>query len=419
MKLIKTTFFSGIITVIRISSGFVANKAIAIYTGTSGVALIGAFSNFISIVLTFSTGAINTGVIKYTAEYDEDDEKLKKLFSTSLKISLFCSGIVGGALLFFASNFSNLIFTTKLYVNPIRVLGLTIVLYSLNSLFISFLNGKKEIKAYTVVNTVGSVVSLMFTLLLVYFYKIDGALFALVLSQSIVFFVTLLLIYKLNWFSLDYFKQKINKDIVKNLAHYSLMALVTALSVPVSQIILRNLLISTHGIQAAGIWQGMMRISDGYLMILTTALATYYLPKLSSLHTDKELRAEIIQGYKLILPVVFFSSLLIYLFRFIIIKTLYTTDFSQMSELFFFQLLGDFFKMATWILGYLILAKSMTKVYIITEIGSTVLYLLLGYLCINYFDLKGVSIAFAIIYFLNLLVMIFLFRKLLFNKNHS
>jgi PST family polysaccharide transporter len=417
LKLINTTFFSAIITLIRISSGFVANKVIAIYTGPAGVALIGSFSNFISIVLTFANGAINTGLVKYTAEYEGDNERLKSLFSTSFKISLYCSGIVGLIMFIFGSYFTKWIFTTHLYSNPIRVLGLTIVFYSLNSLLISILNGKKQIKTYTIVNTVGSIIGLVFSLILVYFFNILGALYALVLSQSIVFFVTLFLITKMQWFSLDYFKQKINLDIVKKLSHYSLMAIVTALTIPVSQIVLRNMLISDYGIQSAGIWQGMIRISDGYLMILTTALATYYLPKLSSLHTNIELRSEILNGYKLILPTVLFISFLIYRLRFFIIKTLYTSDFSPMSDLFFYQLVGDFFKIASWILAYLMVAKSMTKIYIITEISLTLSYILLGYICLFYFGIKGISIAFAISYFSYFITMIVLFRKLLINTN--
>lgn len=416
MNLIKTTFFSGIITLIRISSGFVANKVIAIYTGPGGVAIVGAFSNLISIVLTFANGAINTGVVKYTAEYEGSNDKLKLLFSTSFKISLYCSGFVGLVLLFFGAFFSRLIFSTSLYENPIKIFGVTIILYSLNSLLISILNGKKQIKTYTIVNAFGSIIGLVFTLVMVYLYKIEGAMYALVLSQSIVFFVTLICIAKMEWFSLDYFKQKIDIEILKKLSHYSLMAIVTALTVPVSQIILRNMLIKTHGIQSAGLWQGMMRISDGYLMILTTALATYYLPKLSSLHTDKELRAEILYCYRLILPAVFLSSLFIYILRFFIIELLYTPDFSLMSDFFLYQLAGDFFKMASWILGYLIVAKSMTKIYILTEIGSTLSYVILGYVCVDYFGIKGISIAFAINYFLYLIVMIYIFRYLLIGK---
>ncbi len=414
MNLLKTSFFSAIITFIRISSGFVAGKVVAIFTGPSGVALIGAFSNFISIILAFANGAINTGVVKYTAEYD-DEQKVKSLFSTSIRISFYCSLVVGFLLFLFAPYCATIILTNKLYTNPIRVLGCVILLYSLNSLLISILNGKRQIKTYTIVNTVGSLIGLLFTIVLVYFFKIQGALYALVLSQSIVFFVTIVMIVKSPWFTFDYFKQPFDKNIAKNLAGFSLMAIVSVLTVPVSQIILRNMLIDKVNIDNAGYWQGMMRISDGYLMIITTSLSTYYLPKISSLKSNKDLREEIFKGYKLILPIIAFCCTAIYFLRFFIIQILYTKKFIAMESLFFWQLLGDFFKIATFILGYVMVAKAMTKYYIFIEIISTLTYVVFGYLFVDLFKTKGLTIAFTLNYFLSFMCMIFIFRKLLFN----
>lgn len=102
--------------------------------------------------------------------------------------------------------------------------------------------------------------------------------------------------------------------------------------------------------------------------------------------------------------------------RFFIIKLLFTQEFIIMEKLFFYQLLGDFFKMASWILAYLMVAKSMTKVFVITEIVFSFGYVILGYLCIHYFGIKGVSIAFAINYFIYFILMVVFFRKLLFSK---
>lgn len=415
MKLIKTSAFSGIITLIRISSGFVASKVVALFTGTSGVAMIGAFSNFITIILTFASGAINTGVVKYTAEYDGDDEQLKKLFSTSFKISLFCSGFVGLILIIFSPLFSNLIFNKNIYELQIRILGCTVIFYALNNLLISILNGKKQIKLFTIINTLGSIIGLIFTVLLVYFFKIEGALYALVLAQSVVFFITLVLIVKSSWFTIEYFKQSVDKSMAIKLSHYSMMAIITALTVPVSQIILRNMLINKLGVDSAGYWQGMMRVSDGYLMLITTSLSTYYLPKLSILQTNKEIRKEIFIGYKIILPLVFIGCILIYFLRFFIIKILYTPDFVRMESLFFWQLVGDFFKMAAWVLAFLMLAKAKTKLYIATEICYSISFVVLAYFLVELFGIIGITIAFAINYFLYMATLVIFFRNLIFN----
>lgn len=417
MKLIKTSFFAALITFIRISSGFISVKIIAMVTGPAGVAIVGQFSNFVTIVLNVSNGAINTGVVKYTAEYDESEFKLKKLFSTALRISVACSVIFGAILLIFSSFISGLVLGSDVYNNAIATLGLTIIFYSLNSLLVSILNGRKQIRKYTVVNAVGSVTGLLFTLVLVYYFKVQGALFAIVLSQSVVFFITLFFVSRSSWFSFSFFKRPIDIQIAKKLGAFSLMTLVSVFTAPVVQMILRNMVITKINVESAGYWQGLMKISDGYLLLITTALSTYYLPKLSSLKTDLELRKEIFYGYKIILPVVLLGCIIIFFFRFIIIKVLYTPDFLEMEQLFLFQLIGDFFKIAAWIIAYLMLAKAMTRLFIITEIVFSILYLILGYICVTLFDLSGITIAFALNYLIYFIYMVFYFRKLIFLKN--
>ncbi len=417
MKLIKTSLYSAISTFIRIISGFVANKIVAIFTGPSGIALIGQFTNFVAIILTISNGAINTGVVKYTAEYEGDEIKLKKLFSTSLIISTLCS-VFFGLILFVSSDIlSTLILKDSIYKKAIKILGVTVIFYSLNNLFLSILNGKRQIRQYTIVNTLGSIIGLLFTLFLVYFYKTEGALYSIVLSQSIIFFITLLFVIKSKWFSWSYFKYPIDKELLKKLSSFSIMALVSIFTAPIIQMLLREMVISKIDMDSAGYWQGMMKVSDGYLLLVTTALSTYYLPKLSALKENKDLKNEIIYGYKIIMPVVFIGCLSIYFLRFLIIKILYTNDFIQMENLFLYQLVGDFFKIGAWLLSYLMLAKAMMKIFILTEILFSITHLILGYICIDWFGLKGVTIAFCINYIIYFIFMISYFRKLIFLKN--
>ena len=400
------------------SSGFVAGKAVASITGPAGVALVGQFTNFIAIILTLSNGAINNGIVKYTAENDSKGINQSLLFTTALKISIFCSVVVGITLFLFAGPISNWIFKTPdEYTILVRIFSFCILLYSLNSLLISILNGLRQIKMYTLVNTMGSVVSLLLTLLLVFYFKLTGALYALILSQSIACIITCILLSKVSWFKWNAFKGKLDNSIAKNLLSFSVMALVSVLAMPLAQIIIRNHIASNLGFNSAGYWQAIMRVSDAYLMLFTTAFSTYYLPKLSSLHTDRELRIEIINGYKFVVPILLSSVIIIFFARHLIIKILFTSEFTQMENLFFFQLLGDLFKMLAWILSYLMLAKSMTKEYIITEIFFGVSYVFMCIILTNSLGLKGIVVAFAINYFMYMLCMLFLFRRLLFFKN--
>ncbi len=418
MKLIKTTLFSSIITFIRIATGFISNKVVAIFVGPSGIAILGQFVNFFNIALTFSNGAISTGVIKYTAEFESDKKQLKKLMNTSLMITLYSSLITAFFLIVFASSISNYLFSTNFYSKPIFYIGLTIVFYSLNNLILSVLNGIGDIKKYTLINSIGSVFGLLLTIVLVYYYNIIGAIYSLVFAQAVVFFFSLILVSKKSWFSSNYFNFKLDFVILKKLSHFSLMAIVASLTLPISQIFLRNMITSRFGIDDAGIWQGMMRISDGYLLLITTSLSVYYLPKLSSICNDNmKLKHEIFSGYRIIIPTILFTELIIFLFRENIIQLLFSNDFSEMSTLFFWQLSGDFLKIIAWVLSYLLLARSMTKIFIFSEILFTISYVALGYIFTKYFSLKGISIAFCVNYFLYFLYMIYIFRDIIFLKN--
>jgi PST family polysaccharide transporter len=183
---------------------------------------------------------------------------------------------------------------------------------------------------------------------------------------------------------------------------------------PVSQILVRNFIISELGISSAGIWQGMMRLSDAYLTFINMALVTYYLPKLSSISDRYLLRKEIFKGYKLIVPVTAVICLTVFLMRTFIIKLLFTSEFLPMEHLFKWQILGDFFKISSYVLAFLMVAKAKTKFYIISEILFAMSYVLLSIFCTKLIGLEGSALAFCINYFGYLCLMIFYFRKLVF-----
>jgi PST family polysaccharide transporter len=410
MTLIKTSVLTAISTIIKVISGFVINKVIALYVGPSGLAVVGQLQNFMSIITTFSNGAITSGIVKYTAEYQTIEQK-QKIFSTSIIISLVCSLIISIFLFGFSDYLSELILKDIQYSSVFIVFGLTVFLFALNTVLMSILNGQKEIKKYILVNIASSIFSLFFTSFLIMQLNLMGALYALVTNQSIIFFVTLSFVIKSNWFKLKYFRQGIDKETLLKLGKYSLMAITSALTVPVSHLIIRNYIGENLGWDSAGYWQGIWYISSMYLMIVTTSLGVYYLPKLSEIQDNSELKKEIFNGYKIIMPIVIVMSIFIFLLKEYIILIAFSDKFMPMMELFAWQLIGDMIKIASWLLGYLMLAKAMTKVFIYTEISFSILFVLLSIYFINTFGLIGITYAFSLNYFLYLVVMIFIFRK--------
>jgi len=415
MTLVKTSILTAISTLARILSGFVINKVIAVYAGPSGLAIVGQLQNFNSLVMTFAKGGISQGVVKYTAEYDTIEEK-QKIFSTSVVVSIVSSILVAITLVSFSEYFSMLILKDIVYENIFVVFGFTIVLFALNSVFLSILNGQKEIKKYVLVNIVASLFSLFFTSFLVIQYEIIGALYALVLNQSVVFFVTLLFLIKTSWFKIRYFIQGSDKESLSKLAKFSLMAIVTAIVVPTSHLIIRNYIGENLSWDDAGYWQGMWYISTMYLLFVTTSLSVYYTPKLSELKTNSELKKEIINGYIKIIPFVILLALCIYFFKELAVKIAFSDKFLPMLELFKWQLIGDVIKIAAYLLSTMMIAKAMTKTYIYSEIFFSSSFVLLSIYMIQQYDLVGITYAYAINYLFYFIFLLFTFRGLLNDK---
>ncbi len=409
MNLIKTSILTTISTVIKIISSFIINKFIAIYIGPSGLAMIGQMRNFIGITSSFSNGAITQGIVKYIAEFREERENKQKYFKTGVAITLICSIVTGIGIFIFAEKLSYEILNNSDYSFIFRIFAFTIILFSLNTFFMSVLNGEGEIKKYVLLNIIGSIVSSVFTSSMVIIFHLEGALLAMVINQSIVFFVTLILVRKSKWFDESLFYGKVDKEALKDYFKYSMMSITAATVGPLSQIFVREYIGKKLGWDSAGFWQGIFFISNTYLMVVTTALGVYYLPKLSSIKDKIELKKEIINGYKIIMPIVILMALVIYFIKTFIVHLLFSEKFLPMVALFKWQLIGDVMKIGSWLLGYMFIAKAKVNIFITKEITISIVFVLFSILFINIYGLIGVTYAFTASYILNFSLLSYLF----------
>ncbi|PKG82230.1 O-antigen flippase [Colwellia sp. 75C3] len=400
MNLLKTSFLTLISTVIKLLSALVINKVVAIFVGPSGLALIGQFQNATQILMTLAQGGISKGVTKYTAEYGKDNELIPTLWSTAAKIVLFCSLSIGVLLTLLSSVLAEKILHNAEYTYIFIVFGFTLVFFALNQFLLSIINGLKEIKLFIAINITQSLYSLIFTSVLIAIFGLDGALLALVTNQSVIFSIVVWRLRKHKVILIEHFKKRFDHKQAKKLSGYSLMALVSVCTVPVSHLIIRNYIGENISWEAAGYWQAIWYISTMYLMIVTTALSTYYLPRLSEIKSKGELRAELKQGYAVIVPVVLLLSSCIYISKELIVYVLFSDEFKPMLELFKWQLIGDMVRMLSFLFAYLLLAKAKVKLVVLGEISFSVLFVVLSYAFITRYGLIGVTYAYSLNYLL-------------------
>ena len=192
------------------------------------------------------------------------------------------------------------------------------------------------------------------------------------------------------------------------------MAIFSAIILPIITLFIRNYIIDNVGIEDAGYWEAMNRISKYYLMFVSTLLSLYILPRFSEIDNIKDFRKEVFNFYKTIIPIFGIGLILIYFLRHFIVLIVLTDEFQPVEDLFFWQLLGDFVKVLSIVIAYQFLAKRMFWHYIITEAFSVVtLYFTSQYL-IDEFGVVGANMAHFATYFLYYGIILMIFYSSLF-----
>jgi PST family polysaccharide transporter len=242
MTLIKTSLLNGIAVVIKMLTLLGLNKILAIYVGPAGYAALGQFQNAIQMITILASGAVNTGVTKYTAEYYGDEAKQHAVWRTAGTISLIGSVIVAAGVMIFNKSLAGWFFKDESLGSVFIWFASTLVFFVFNTLLLAILNGKKDIHRYVTANIAGSLFALAVTSTMAIQLGLYGALVALAIYQSLTLFVTLTLTYKATWFRISYLVGGIDKEAARNLAKYTIMALTSAACVPLSHILIRDYL---------------------------------------------------------------------------------------------------------------------------------------------------------------------------------
>jgi PST family polysaccharide transporter len=390
--------------------GFITSKALALFVGANGMAYVGNFRAFLNVLENFSLLGIQNAVVKYVSEFQNDRSKLKSVLATFGLLLLTSSIAISLFLILGANYLSKQIFNhSEIYSYVFYSIAVVFPLYVFSTFCISVVNGFQEYKNVIHIQIISSVFALIFSVFFIYYYSTIGALVSLIFAPIFVFFVSLFYLKKHIRFrdvlSIEFFDFKI----VKNLSEYVLMALVSGVIGSFVLLEIRTDIVAITGLQQAGIYEGLQRISSYYLLFVSSIMAIYFYPKLAETNSNSK---EIVLHYlKTIIPLFTIGLVIIYFLRKLIIQVLFSSEFESMESLFLWQLIGDVLKATSLIFGTLLIAKKQTKVFIITEIISLCIMYFSSNLMLHSIGINGIVHAYAFTYLIYLVVLVIYFRK--------
>ncbi|GAB3041932.1 O-antigen translocase [Spirosoma pulveris] len=394
---------NGVITLLKTLVTLFSNKIIATVIGTAGLGVVGQLQSIMTITMLLSSAGFNQGVTKYIAENNNKKDIVDSFISTAFFTTVLSSTIAGILTFLFANTISIYVFDNLKYVSIIVFFSFSLILYNINNLLIASVNGFKLFKKYFTINIITTFVGIILSVGLVLLLKEYGAMLAIILSQSIICFITIFLLRKEDWIksiSLSLF----DKRKLKLLLSYSIITYFSSLLWPLAQIFIRSYVIKYISPEEAGIWEATRRINDYIVNLAIGSFSVYLLPVLSEIKDKKALKNELINIYKIIIPIVSVSFLVFYEFRLFFIDMLYSKDFTKVSDYIGLQMFGSFFWMCKVVPMNLMLAKGKLKLYMIYEIASWVIYVSVVIVLIPTYGVQGIQVAFAVYNFIQLIV---------------
>lgn len=393
----------------------IRTKLLAVTLGVNGFGIYSQVLNFLNITNFLIPLGTPLGIIRYVADKESLGEKTNPVFNSVILLISCIAVIITIVLIIFSSEISYLLFNTSDFSPLLIVASITIPFSIVSMLYDAYVKGLQLINVFVKITIISSISSLIITIPLVLFYGINGALLSILLAPIIFSVLSIIKLKNLRNIFFTIKDLSFCKGSMNEILKIGLASLITGSLLQISLLICRIITIDNLGIEANGIFQSVLSISQNYFGIIFTSMAIYSLPKFSSISENSELVLSINENLRFIVFLIVPLIIFFYVFREYVISLLYTNEFQKATDLFSFQFLGDFFKATGWIIGLWLIARKKTIIWIILDIIYSINLISIYYLVLNNFvnDITALSISYCITNLIHLVLNLLIIMKLL------
>jgi PST family polysaccharide transporter len=406
--ILKATSLFGGVQVFKILISIIRVKIVAILLGGIGMGIIGLFNTTIQVVSEIAKLGLDTSAVKEIAHvHGKGDQKAVAETVSILRKFITITAIIGAIFtITFSSVLSQLTFGNTEYIFEFIWIAIAIFFMQLTYGKTAILQGTQALKKLAVANVLGSTVGLIVSIPLYYIYRIEAIVPTIIITAVTIFlffwyFSNSLKIQRISFG----FKEAYSKG--KEMLHLgfvlSITGIVTLSAVYALQIFIRYV----GGLEEVGYYSAGFLIINAYVGMVFNAMGTDYFPRLSSIHDDNAkvqiaVRNQATIAILLITPIIttFFIA------QPLIVQILYSKEFLVILGLISWGVLGMAFKAVSWSVGYVILAKGDSRIFVKTSIGFSLL--MLGMNCAGYYfyGLTGLGISVLIYYIIHFISML-------------
>lgn len=398
MSLAKASVWTAASTLVKIGAGLLVVKLLAVSFGPSGVGQAGNFRQLVTVLGVLAGAGIFNGVTKLVSQHHDDAPRLRQVVGTASAMVLGFSTLLAVVFLLAAVPISQVLFGHSHYQGLVRLVALVQMGIAWANLLLALIKGFRDAAGNALSLIAGSIIGIVAYYFCYWLGGYEGALLGLALVPALIVIPAAVMFTRRGAIPWHYLKPQWNKVLAGQLGKFTLMALITSVTMPVAYVMMRNLMAAYYSWDEVGIWQGVSSISDAYLQFITASFSVYLLPTLSRLTIKSEISREIGRSLKFVLLAVAVASFTVWLLRDVVIWLLFSAKFIAMRDVFAWQLVGDVLKVGAYVFGYLVIAKASLRFYILAELSQFTLLTAFSHWLIPLYGALGATQAYMATY---------------------
>lgn len=404
-KLVQTTLLFSLSHFINIFSKIVINKVAAITLGASGIGMIGILQSLLDLLKTFfSFGLPQSSIRDISVSSIASLEKLANTVNSVTTIILLFAGTGFIISLLLTPFFNGLYFDDSTYLAYFAVIAFCTFFMIVSDGYMSVLRGVRATVLLTKSTAIIAFLATVTAVILYFSYGFSAIPYVFILNSLITLIVYRYYISKknLNLTGTNFILAcKENKSMIL----MGLGMMYVSFMLVMNDFIIKLYLNNAGDLTTVGFYQVGITIIGGYFGIVITSLAADYYPRISAIH-DNNTAVEFEMNRQTLLGLIIVCPLIVTFMAFseTFIKFLYSDDLLRANDYISLAIFGIIFQIVSNSVGYVILAKQLTKVFVAVVTVVRFCGLAISFVLFSKFGIWGLGLAFFLTNLLNFLI---------------
>jgi len=400
-RIVKSSSIIGGASLLNIIIGLLRTKVMAMWLGPVG---IGLYSIYNSLVLTATAlggmGIATVGtrrIAECEAEHlDADLARVRRALGYSTCVLAVCSAFV---VWLFRHEIAALTLHSSGQGNVVGWLALGVALTIFANTQAAVLQGFRRIADLAWLSILSALIYTALGVAILWFWRTDGLILFVLLGPLVGWVMGRLFVARLPAVAALPFNWRDLSRESRLLFGMGLAFMGAALIQALSQLLMRMIVQHDADAASVGYYQAAWSISIQYIGFVLVAMGSDYYPRLSGIIKDKAAAVRLINEQTEV-ALLLAAPVLVFMMGFAadIISLLYSKEFLPVVSLFRWQVFGDILKLASWPLGFAILALGDGRGFIWTELIAGALLVGITALLMPLYGLDSAGMGFLACY---------------------